>query len=182
MASFTDALTNMVRERDRAFLLKISTEYSLPFEELEKKFLETKVTEKPPRKYKTKSVTTVEITPVEKQCCTALTSKKEACKFQALKGEVFCKRHLKKPSTGTSEETKKEPKKTKTTPQPVHTHALGEAPSEPCDLCESHGDPFEPEKEFEVVPKTLKAIIAAVDEESEPEHEDQLMLEEEYDE
>jgi hypothetical protein len=92
----------------------------------------------------------------EKQKCTACTSKKEPCKFSALKGEVFCKRHLRasqeEAGGAPKEKAAKKPAKAE---QPVHTHALDVPPAGPCDLCESHGNPLsEAEPEFEVVLNT----------------------------
>jgi hypothetical protein len=173
MASFADAINALVAERDRQFVERIAKEYSLNFEELNQKYLETaEMAIKVPRKYtkkakEPKSVTVVEgaapdakeVTkapkaPKEKPCCTAQTSKKEPCKFSALKGEVFCKRHLKQSMEETApKEPKapKAPKAAKKAEQPVHTHPLTET-DEACDLCASHGNPLEAtEQDFEVV-------------------------------
>jgi hypothetical protein len=175
MANFTAAILALTEERDRQFLLRVATDYNLPIAELEAKYLETaEKAIKVPRKYakKVKSVETGEgpapdATEVAKasdpkaaktkQCCTAQTSKKEACKFSALKGEVFCKRHLKQTL---GEETPKEPKVKepkakkevkKSVNQPMHTHPLSET-DETCDLCESHGNALDQgETDFEVV-------------------------------
>lgn len=172
MATFADSVNALVAERDRQFVERIAKEYNLDVEELKSKYLETPV--KVPRKYtkktkEPKSVTTVVVEEAgskDKPCCTALTSKKEPCKFSALKGEVFCKRHLKQ-SLGESEP--KEPKakkqtKTKKPDQPVHTHPLTET-DEACDLCASHGNPLEEtEQDFEVV--TVARRIEALLEEA----------------
>ena len=202
MASFADAINALVAERDRQFVQRIATEYSLNFEELNKKYLETaEMAIKVPRKYtkkakEPKSVTVVEgaapdakeVTkapkvPKEKPCCTAQTSKKEPCKFSALKGEVFCKRHLKQSLEETAPKAAKEPKVPKVVKkaeQPVHTHPLTET-DEACDLCASHGNPLEEvEQDFEVVPHTgpvkqltteqrLAAILNAGDSDAEDE-------------
>jgi hypothetical protein len=169
MASFADAINALVAERDRQFVERIAKEYNLNFEELNQKYLETaEMAIKVPRKYtkKAKEPKSVEVVegsapdakdvtkaPKDKPCCTAQTSKKEPCKFSALKGEVFCKRHLKQ-SLGETEpkerKAKKEPK-AKKPDQPVHTHPLTET-DEACDLCASHGNPLEEaEQDFEVV-------------------------------
>ena len=219
MANFTSAILALVEERDRQFLLRVSTDYNLPFEELRAKYLETaEKAIKVPRKY-TKKVKEVEVgegaapaadkvakepkepkAAKEKQCCTAQTSKKEPCKFSALKGEVFCKRHLKQ-SLGESEpkepKAKKEPKAAAKKPeQPVHSHPLDQA-DEACDLCASHGNALEQaEPVFEVakpahhtgplkvptVAERLAAMLEEADEASEPESEEELMVEEEYEE
>jgi hypothetical protein len=166
MASFADAINALVAERDRQFVERIAKEYNLDFNELNKKYLETaEVAIKVPRKYtkKAKSVevvateVTTKVTKVtkEKQCCTAQTSKKESCKFSALKGEVFCKRHLKQSMGDSEPKEAKEPKVKKAVSkkpeQPIHTHPLSET-DEACDLCASHGNPLdEVEQDFEIV-------------------------------
>jgi hypothetical protein len=221
MASFTDAINALVAERDRQFVQRIATEYSLNFEELNKKYLETaEMAIKVPRKYtkkakEPKSVTVVEgdapdakevakapKAPKEKPCCTAQTSKKEPCKFSALKGEVFCKRHLKQSMEETAPKAPKEPKAPKVVKkaeQPVHTHPLTET-DEACDLCASHGNPLEEaEQDFEVVmpsPATgpvkqlttaqrLAALLDSGDTDEEAEDEDEIEIhldQEEYEE
>lgn len=214
MANFTAAILALTQERDRQFILRVSTDYNLPFEELQAKYLETaEKAIKVPRKYtkKVKSVETgegpapeaKEVTkepkaPKEKQCCTAQTSKKEPCKFSALKGEVFCKRHLKQ-SLGESEpkepKAKKEPKKAQKPEQPVHSHPL-DTSDEACDLCASHGNALEAaEQDFEVakpaphtgpvknltVAERLAAMLEEADEsEAESGSDEEVMVEEEY--
>jgi hypothetical protein len=212
MASFADAINALVAERDRQFVERIAKEYSLNFEELSSKYLETaEMAIKVPRKYtkKAKEPKSVEVVdgaapdakevakapkaPKEKPCCTAQTSKKEPCKFSALKGEVFCKRHLKQSLEETSpvvtKETKepKAAKAAKKAEQPVHTHPLTET-DEACDLCASHGNPLEAvEQDFEIVkpsPHTgpvkqlttaqrLAAILDSGDTDEEAEDEDE---------
>lgn len=222
MATFADAINALIAERDRQFVLRIATEYSLNFEELNKKYLETaEMAIKVPRKYtkkakEPKSVTVAEGTapdakevtkapkaPKEKPCCTAQTSKKEPCKFSALKGEVFCKRHLKQ---SLEETAPKEPKAAKVpkkvvkkAEQPVHTHPL--TSTDPaCDLCASHGNPLEEgEQDFEVVmpseaagpvkqlttAQRLAAILDSGDSDEEVEGDDEIEVhlgQEEYEE
>jgi len=167
-ANFTAAINALVGERDRQFLVRVASEFNLPFEQLSKLYLETGADAiKVPRKYtkKPKAVAVVaESAPAEpkapkakaeKQKCTACTSKKEPCKFSALKGEVFCKRHLRADQEAKGEAPPKEKvaKKPATkAEQPVHTHALTENAQGECELCESHGNPLATgEGEFEVV-------------------------------
>jgi len=196
MASFADAVNALVCERDRQFVLRIATEYNLNVEELQKKYLETaEMAIKVPRKYKKREVTSVTVVteakapkaPKEpkakaaKQQCTACTSKKEPCKFSALKGEVFCKRHLKQ-SVGESEAPKepkapKAPKAAKKADQPVHTHDLTEGVVKDCDLCQSHGNPLVEAEGFELggsVESRLAALLAEANEsEADRESEDE---------
>ena len=174
MANFTAAINALVAERDRVFIVSVAERYNLPFEELSKLYLETaEQTIKVPRKYtkKPKAVAVVAEgeeaqsvtetpapkepkTKAEKQKCTACTSKKEPCKFSALKGEVFCKRHLRTAQEATGEAPPKEKaakKPASKAEQPMHTHALTENAQGECELCESHGNPMTEEAEFEVV-------------------------------
>ena len=196
MANFTAAINALVNERDRVFLLRVAADYNLKFEELQQKYLETaEVAIKVPRKYtkKPKEVKVAEVpteggaaAPAakpakgEKQCCTAQTSKKEPCKFSALKGEVFCKRHLKQHIDGGSapaEPKAKVPKAPKAAKvpalEPVHAHTISTEVDAECNLCQSHGNPLATEPEmFELVKPTaattvedrLAALLADADE------------------
>ena len=172
---FAQACDALVRERDRAFLERIAADYNLDFEELSAKYLESSETAlKVPRKYtkKAKEVTVVTEpkpkTPkepkakAEKTCCTAQTSKKEPCKFAALKGEVFCLRHLKQ-ANGDPAPKGPKPGKKKAKTDPVHTHPIDQKPAEPCETCEKYGEPLAPPPtEFEkvVTPKTAAERLA----------------------
>ena len=208
MASqFAQAVQCLVAERDRVFVERVAADYGLPLEELKAKYLEcAEAAIKIPRPYKKrepKSVTVVSegAKPAKepkakaaKQCCTAQTSKKEPCKFSALKGEVFCKRHLKASLGEAPAPAKKAPaeaKKAKAT-APTHTHPLDVAGTA-CDLCESHGNPMtEKEPAFEVcaphtgpvkqptVAERLAALLKESDAESESDGEVELSVEEEY--
>lgn len=208
--NFALAIDKMVRDRDIAFLQKIAEDYKLPFEELQAKY--TTVAEaavKVKRPYKKREPKMVEITnaegekiqvPVkedkeaskEKKTCEAQTSKKEACKFSALKGGCFCKRHQRQYEEEQSGEPA--PKKAKKEvvqkqPQPMHTHAL-DTPGKECNLCESHGNPLtndgddfelvmpaeqsDEEEEAEApVPLTTAQRLAAMLEESDEEEDEE---------
>ena len=183
-STFANAIDALVAERDRQFIMRVAQDYNLNFDELNGKYLETAAMAiKVPRKYTKrapKAVTVIEVTegtvpakapkapkePKTKQCCTAQTSKKEACKFSALKGEVFCKRHLKQslgeaaePSEPKAKKVAKAPKKG---PEPVHTHVMDAEIHGDCALCESHGNPMATEiQQFEVVsPKKVEVFTA----------------------
>ena len=200
MANFTAAINALVAERDRVFLERVATDYGLKFEELHQKYLETaEQAIKVPRKYtkKPKAVNVIETgaeaapapakAKPEKQCCTAQTSKKEPCKFSALKGEVFCKRHL-KASLGEATPAAAKPKKVAPKPaEVVHNHALDAEIHDDCALCQSHGNPLATkEQDFEMIaPKPqqtvaerLAALMAETD--SDAESESEVMIEEEF--
>ena len=97
--------------------------------------------------------------------CQATTAKGTPCSKCASEGEVFCSVHLassssskssKKKSGGEKEATATKKKKpTVSAPAPKHTHGLtSPVPDTGCDLCETHGMPFEiPEYEEEEDPE-----------------------------
>jgi hypothetical protein len=182
MASvFANAIDALVAERDRAFIERICADYSLNFEELSAKYLETaSMAIKVPRKYTKREPklvvvsdesggvikTTAPAKPpkapkapkakAEKQACTACTSKKEPCKFSALKGEVFCKRHLTASKASEPGAPAKVPK-AKKAEAPVHTHELTAEVHDDCELCQSHGNPLAEAEEFELAEEAPKA-------------------------
>jgi hypothetical protein len=218
MATFADAVNALVAERDRQFVERICKEYNLDFAELNSKYLETaEMAIKVPRKYKKREAKVTVTTdgepkaakgpkgpkepkaPKEKQCCTASTSKKEPCKFSALKGEVFCKRHLKQSLGETGEKEPKAPKvpkaakKVEKALEPVHTHALTTAMVGDCELCQTHGNAMGTENDADIfelvtalapvmsVENRLAAILADADEPAE-DSDSELLDEEAYDE
>jgi hypothetical protein len=189
---FAQACDALVRERDRVFLERVAKDYNLDFAELSAKYLEvSEAAIKVPRKYTKKAkVVTVETAegettakpakpakPVaEKQCCTAQTSKKEPCKFSALKGEVFCKRHLRASLGEPAEPKAPKAKKAAKPAEPVHSHPVDQEPTEPCDVCTKYGKPLEavPTK-FE----TVEASAADYNKKTEGETEELAYCEEE---
>jgi len=152
---FAQACDALVRERDRVFIERVAKDYNLNFEELSAKYLEvSEAAIKVPRKYTKKAkVVTVETAEgetkpapkpaAEKQCCTAHTSKKEPCKFSALKGEVFCKRHLRASLGEPAEPKAPKAKKAAKPAEPVHSHPVDQEATEPCDVCTKYGKPLE---------------------------------------
>jgi hypothetical protein len=100
---FAEAVACLVRERDNQFLQRIAVDYSLNLEELQSKYLAVaEAAIKVPRKYKKREPKEVKTTDEAGQStkCQGITAKKEPCKFSALKGECFCKRHLAKAAEG----------------------------------------------------------------------------------
>ena len=88
-----------MRERDNQFLQRIAVDYSLNLEELQSKYLAVaEAAIKVPRKYKKREAKDVKTTDEAGQAtkCQGITAKKEPCKFSALKGGCFCKRHQEK--------------------------------------------------------------------------------------
>ena len=154
-SSFALACDALARERDRVFLLKVSSDYNIPYEELEAKYLveAESAIKVPKKKGPRKAKVTVE-GQTEAPKCTAMTAKRGQCSFAALKGECFCKRHLKQQSEPKQEvvkAVKPPPKKAVAKVEPVHTHAADGAKHADCEPCQSHGNILEeePEAEFE---------------------------------
>jgi hypothetical protein len=186
-SSFALACDALVRERDRAFLERVAGDYNLDIKELESKYLESGADVKVPKKYKKREPKSVMVTdetgaPVEKpkkgkaekQACEGVTAKKEPCKFSALKGECFCKRHLKAAADAASgveapEAPKKAPKPKKVkepkAAEPMHSHPLDKEPEGECVVCETHGNPFKAtsnESMFNCEPAKLEARLNAI--------------------
>lgn len=90
----------------------------------------------------------------EKPRCCAVTAKGDQCKNSAFPGTLTCKKHVNytatpRPAASTSKTkpvVKKPSLKKKKNIPPTHNHAVGEAPPGGfCQLCETHGDIFDPE-------------------------------------
>lgn len=107
---------------------------------------------------------------VRVQCSAIAASSGNRCKCRAKEGKSVCEKHDKpQPSTSTESSSpkknpklKKAPKKTKKV-APMHNHPIGEPPAEgsTCQLCERHGDIFDPtiaDADFEVVPENGMSI------------------------
>ena len=77
-----------------------------------------------------------------KSPCQGVTGKGTPCRNGALPGGCHCRMHSREPKEVKAPRVKKEPKPKKTIPE--HTHAVGEDPTEPCALCETHGDCMDP--------------------------------------
>jgi len=183
--TFALAVDKLVRDRDSAFLQKIAEDYSLPYEELQAKYLTvSEAAVKVKRAYKKREPKMVEITnedgekvqvPVkadkkedskEKKTCEAQTSKKEACKFSSLKGGCFCKRHQRQHDEEKSgEPAPKKAKKeiVKKQEQPLHNHSLDTVATD-CNLCSSHGNPLtNTSEDFELVMPTQTKQLKTVE-------------------
>ena len=153
-SSFALACDALARERDRVFLLQVSADYEIAFEELEAKYLvaaESAIKVPKQKKVRVAKVT-VEGKP-EGERCQALTAKKGQCSFSPLKGECYCKRHLKQQSEAPKQDipkpVKPAPKKATVKVEPVHEHELDGTKNVDCDLCQTHGTALSEEQEFE---------------------------------
>jgi hypothetical protein len=177
--NLTKSLEPMLASYSATLLQKISEDYKLPYEELSQKYLTGSVSVPLP---KAKAPVKKKSSKVELPQCSGLTAKGGQCTHKAFDESGLCRIHQKKadPTSGKAtvtkepkEKKKKEPKKVKKGPPPEHTHEVGES-SDQCGLCESHGNPMNPELpsttfESDGLAERLKALIMA---EGEPEDEE----------
>jgi len=89
-----------------------------------------------------------------KLICSMMTAKGNKCTKPCVPGETCCTLHVKMRDKPPPIETKKKRPvlKKKKRDVPVHNHKPGETPIDTCELCESHGDIFDPgmpDTEFE---------------------------------
>tara|TARA_Y100000389_G_scaffold44074_1_gene38790 strand:+ start:194 stop:739 length:546 start_codon:yes stop_codon:yes gene_type:complete len=71
--------------------------------------------------------------------CIGMTGKGTPCRNSAQPGHEYCRMHGDRPARPVKPvRVKKEAKPKKV--QPEHTHEIGETPTEPCPLCDTHGD------------------------------------------
>ena len=90
--------------------------------------------------------------------CSAMTAKGHKCTKPCVPGETCCTLHIKMHEKQKCLPVPTEPKKKrpilkkKKKEVPLHNHKPGELPTETCELCETHGDIFDPDmpdSEFE---------------------------------
>ena len=90
--------------------------------------------------------------------CSAMTAKGHKCTKPCVPGETYCTLHIKMQKSKNvylylQNQRKKRPiLKKKKKEVPLHNHKPGELPTETCELCETHGDIFDPDmpdSEFE---------------------------------
>ena len=182
--NLTRSLEPMLASYSASLLQKISDDYNLPYEELATRYLTTPTVPPPKAKGQSRATgTKKKSSKVELPQCSGLTAKGGQCQHKAFDESGLCRIHQKKANGPESLATqskepkaKKEPKKKKgKEPTPVHTHEVGES-SEQCGLCESHGNPMNPELpsttfESDGLADRLKALIMA---EGEPEEDEPI--------
>ncbi len=177
--NLTKSLEPMLASYSATLLQKISEDYGLSFEELSSRYLTTPAVPLP--KAKGATGTKKKTAKAELPQCSGLTAKGGQCQHKAFDESGLCRIHQKKADGSNSkavttkepkEKKKKEPKKAKKGPAPEHTHEVGES-SEQCGLCESHGNPMNPELpsatfESDGLADRLKALIMAEGEDEIP--------------
>ena len=92
--------------------------------------------------------TMVPVTKEPKVVCSMTTAKGNQCTKPCIQGETCCTLHMKMrdKKSNTEQTVKKRPVlKKKKKDVPVHNHKPGETPTETCELCETHGDIFDPD-------------------------------------
>jgi hypothetical protein len=154
--AFAQSVSALVRTAlvslENQFLETVAKDYNLPIEELREKYKVAADTTSLKRPYKRKA--TVEIIDQDgnkvadkkttetddRPLCKGTTAKREPCKFHALKGGCYCKRHQ---EAFEVEEARRSGKQTVKMPnnggEPLHTHAPDHIVHDACDLCQSHG-------------------------------------------
>jgi hypothetical protein len=146
------AICTLVRECDSEFLKRVAEDYNLPAEELRTKYLES-ADNLLNRKRKAAAMVDGEAAPEaqapkkSKDSCQGITSKKEPCKFSALKGGCYCKRHQKAHEEAQAGVTAPVAPKAAKVPKPVqaepiHDHPIDSQMRDDCRLCQSHGPVF----------------------------------------
>jgi hypothetical protein len=173
--AFAQAVSGLVRTAlvslENQFLETVAKDYNLPIEELREKYKVAAETTSLKRPYKRKA--TVEVidqdgnkvvadkkakeSTDDRPLCKGTTAKREPCKFHALKGGCYCKRHQEAFELEEARRTGKQPVKIANNGgDPVHTHAPDHIVHDACDLCQSHG-PVLGEFKAVAVTKTLSA-------------------------
>jgi hypothetical protein len=137
---FAQSIGSLVADRDKAFVERVAADLGLSYKDLYELYLEvSEAAIKVPRKYKKRDQAEAE--PAGDGKCQGVTAKKEPCKFSALKGECFCKRHL--GGGAASDKTENSaPSKPVKEAEPVHNHTLDSLVHTDCALCQSHGNPL----------------------------------------
>jgi hypothetical protein len=163
-ANLTKSLEPMLARYSRHLLGKICEDYALSYDELSLKYLSEVPLPKVKAPAKKKSAK------VEFPQCSGVTAKGGQCTHKAFDESGLCRIHQKKAKEPKAKEAKepkekKKPKKVKKGPPPEHTHEP--TVSDPlCGLCESHGNPINPELpstdfESDGLADRLKALILA---------------------
>ena len=168
--NLTKSLEPMLASYSATLLEKISEDYGLSYDELSEKYLSGAIPVPLP-KVKGQSHSTgtkKKSAKVELPQCSGVTAKGGQCNHKAFDESGLCRIHQKKAAEPKAKEPKepkekKKAKKVKKGPPPEHTHEP--TVSDPlCGLCESHGNPINPELpstdfESDGLADRLKALI-----------------------
>jgi hypothetical protein len=215
--AFATAVSSLIKTAlislEAQFLETVAKDYNLPLEELQQKYKVTADATSLKRPYKRKATVemvdkdgnTVEVKKAkdadDRPLCKGTTAKREPCKFHALKGGCYCKRHQEafelEEARRSGKQINTQNKSAQAAGEPMHTHKPDGNMHDACDLCQSHGPAlgeFKPVQATTLTPEEvnnrLKSIInnaskpleleafsesgLVADEESGDEHESQV--------
>jgi hypothetical protein len=162
--TFTQAIDALVRERDRVFIERVAGDYGLDLAELKAKYFESsEAAIKIPKQYKKREPKSVKVA-TDKVMCTAVTAKKEVCKFGAIDG-CFCKRHAKvaaDPKPAKPEKVKKAKKEKVVRVESAHNHAEDGTTHADCQHCQHYGNPLPPFPVTTDVTQTIEERLASI--------------------
>jgi hypothetical protein len=88
-------------------------------------------------------IATLQPSPTPETPCQGVTGKGTQCRNRASPDSCYCRMHGERPPKAPKPERVKKVTKPKKV-QPEHTHGVGEESSEPCPLCATHGDVWNP--------------------------------------
>lgn len=179
---FAQTVDDLIKARENELVQKLAAKYNLSEEELRADFNLGAVEVKAKKQYKKRTAKEVTVTgedgqPIKaaRKECTAITAKKEPCKFAALKNCDFCKRHQKafeeqqkpkEPATGPIKPAKE------TLQDPVHNHFMDGQAHEDCELCQIQGPPDADQEEYEELVPAQKTQLLTEEEDEDPFGED----------
>lgn len=157
--AFATAVSSLIKTAlislEAQFLETVAKDYNLPLEELQQKYKVTADATSLKRPYKRKATVevvdkdgnTVEVKKAkdadDRPLCKGTTAKREPCKFHALKGGCYCKRHQEafelEEARRSGKQINTQNKSAKAAGEPMHTHKPDNNMHDACDLCQSHG-------------------------------------------
>ncbi len=88
-------------------------------------------------------VASLQPAPTAEAACEGVTGKGTQCRNRASPGSCYCRMHGERPARPPKVVKVKKVAKPKKV-QPEHTHGVGEESIEPCPLCATHGDVWNP--------------------------------------
>jgi len=148
-STLAQTIDDVIMARENELVHKIAAKFNIDETALRAEFNLGQVEVKVKKQYKKRTAKEVTVTNEEGQVvkearkeCSATTAKKEPCKFAALKGCDFCKRHQKahekeeNPQQNAAPKTVKQPESA-----PIHSHSPDGETHVECELCQIQGPP-----------------------------------------
>ena len=148
-STLAQTIDDVIKARENELVHKIAAKFNIDETELRAEFNLGEVEIKAKKQYKKRTAKEVIVTNEEGQVvkearkeCSATTAKKEPCKFAALKGCNFCKRHQKAHDDEQHPPHNVAPKTVKQSEfVPVHSHSPDGQTHAECELCQIQGPP-----------------------------------------